>query len=286
MFMNRLFIPGGEWLYFKLYTGYKSADLLLTEYLLPLCNDLKNNNLIDKYFFIRYGDPKNHIRLRLHVNNTLNYGVIFQTFHKYISPCINNNLIWNVQCDTYKREIERYGKDSISRIENIFHIDSETIMEILLHCKSSAFSEDDRWKISLLLVDDLLNIYKYDLEAKSRFMKILADSFKKEFGFTSSIYTKQLNDKYRLYRQEIYTTLKRNNISQYHIILEKRVEQIYHSIFNIQPELTLDENVIRSIIHMTMNRIFRSKNRLYEMVIYDFIYRYYDSETAKLKYNL
>ncbi len=36
---------------------------------------------------------------------------------------------------------------------------------------------------------------------------------------------------------------------------------------------------------MTMNRIFKSKQRVHEMVIYDFLYRYYSSNIAKMKYS-
>ena len=36
-----------------------------------------------------------------------------------------------------------------------------------------------------------------------------------------------------------------------------------------------------SMIHMSMNRWFRTKNRLHELVLYEFLTRYYTSETAK-----
>jgi hypothetical protein len=37
---------------------------------------------------------------------------------------------------------------------------------------------------------------------------------------------------------------------------------------------------------MMLNRLFRSKNRLHELVLYDFMNRYYKSELAKEKYNI
>jgi thiopeptide-type bacteriocin biosynthesis protein len=37
-------------------------------------------------------------------------------------------------------------------------------------------------------------------------------------------------------------------------------------------EVSLD-NVVASFIHMSVNRCFRSKQRLYEMMLYDFLYR-------------
>lgn len=35
------------------------------------------------------------------------------------------------------------------------------------------------------------------------------------------------------------------------------------------------QNYIASYIHMSMNRLFASENRLYELIIYDFLRRYY-----------
>lgn len=36
---------------------------------------------------------------------------------------------------------------------------------------------------------------------------------------------------------------------------------------------------------MTLNWLFRSKNRMHELILYDFMFRYYTSEIAKEKYN-
>ena len=38
-----------------------------------------------------------------------------------------------------------------------------------------------------------------------------------------------------------------------------------------------------SYIHMTMNRLWADKNRMYELVIYDFLVRYYKSYIAREK---
>ncbi|MCC8199436.1 MAG: hypothetical protein LIP06_12945 [Tannerellaceae bacterium] len=45
------------------------------------------------------------------------------------------------------------------------------------------------------------------------------------------------------------------------------------------------EYLISSYIHMMMNRIFRSRNRVHELIIYDFMDRYYKSKVARSKYN-
>ncbi len=58
---KRSFIPGSEWIYYKIYCGVKTADKILTETIKPLVEQLKMLNLIEKWFFIRYSDPDTHI---------------------------------------------------------------------------------------------------------------------------------------------------------------------------------------------------------------------------------
>jgi hypothetical protein len=43
------------------------------------------------------------------------------------------------------------------------------------------------------------------------------------------------------------------------------------------------DTLLLSYIHMMMNRLFMAKNRMHELIIYDFIRRYYTSENAKAR---
>ena len=42
-------------------------------------------------------------------------------------------------------------------------------------------------------------------------------------------------------------------------------------------------DLVSSLLHMLMNRIFKSQNRLHEMVGYDFLYRYYMAQISRAK---
>lgn len=287
MEIRRTFMPGSEWLYFKIYTGFKSADNILVHYLLPLMINFKNNNVIDDYFFIRYTDPKFHIRLRMHISDTLNYGVVFQDLERIFTPCINNGLIWNIQCDTYKRELERYGELYMNEIERLFCIDSESIIKLIQLIKESGTPDEDRWKLSLLLLDDMLSVFGYDLNEKQFFFKQLSEKYKKEFGFISSTFTKQLNDKFRANRKIINDVMSNCdfNLEKYKNILNSRKDDITVVATRIDYKLDLKSDLMKSLVHMTMNRVFRSKNRLCELVIYDFMKRYYESTIARSKYS-
>jgi thiopeptide-type bacteriocin biosynthesis protein len=286
---SRIIIPGGEWIYFKLYTGVKSADTLLTNNICPYVQQLKLQHILQQFFFIRYTDPHFHIRLRLQLSDVKNFTKIFRLFYTNFEPSVANGLIWNIQLDTYKRELERYGTNTMEITESIFCIDSDCIIKLITALKHQE-GDIHRWLLSLVLVDDILSMAKYNVAQKKDFIQNLSESYKREFKFTTHVYKRQLDNKYREHRKKIEEVLSRRDESftpQYIDYLNERTEKMKLCIEllllknqeNI-PSIPLD-SLMGSIIHMTMNRLFRSKNRLHEMVIYDFLHRYYESIIAR-----
>lgn len=288
--MQRTFIPGSEWLFFKIYTGHKSADEILVSSLGPAAERLEAEGAIDGYFFIRYTDPKFHIRFRFHVPDVSDYGKVFGAVCDSLSPCMENSMIWNVQCDTYQREIERYGASSMELSERLFCTDSRHILTLLGSLSDSQTAEQDRWQLSLRLIDDTLSAFGYTAEGKKELLEKMSTGFKTEFGFTSSTFNKQLNDKFRMQRENIGNVFapQADPLGAYAATLGKRRRETEELAVRVLPlverEPVEKEGYVRSLCHMTMNRLFRSKNRLYEMVIYDFLFRYYQSSLARIKY--
>ena len=291
--IQRTFIPGSQWLYFKIYTGTKTADEILLRHVYPYVQNLWRDHKIDNYFFIRYTDPEFHIRLRVHIPDSRDYSTIFQKFLQYVSPEIETGNIIRIMCDTYVREVERYGDTTIEHIENLFRIDSETVLELLCRLKEKPAEEQEtlRWQMALLILDDTLTAFNYDLNGKALVLSRMSESFKQEFRFTSHAYTKQLNDKYRresesinqlfAQRQDIYfAKLLENRKTQY-----GRVAQDIDHVIALNSKMKANrDDLLFSIQHMTMNRWFRSHNRLHELVIYDFLRKHYESQKAKLRF--
>ena len=288
---KRTFIPGSEWVYFKLYTGLKTADTILKNEIYYFCKEMMNNGTINKWFFIRYTDPDFHIRLRLHLSETKDFSCIFNRFFVALQPLVNVGLMWNIQCDTYNREMERYGHNTISLIEDIFCIDSEYIIR-LLQLLNNDSSEQLRWKSALVLIDSFLSAFSFDLPQRKQLSTMTVESYKKELGFTHHHTTKPLNDKYRSFRKDIEAAmLWENDTSDIISIIKARRQAI---ILLAEKLKTMQENgdiqvqqdlLLTSLIHMSMNRLFRAQNRLHEMVIYEFLSRYYAGEMAKNKFN-
>lgn len=290
---QRSFVLGDSWVYYKIYTGYKTADKVLSNIILPIVNQLIEEQCVNKWFFIRYKDPKYHIRVRFHYTKPDDLLIIINRLYPHFKIFINQNLIWNIQTDTYQREIERYGVNSMDLSEMIFYHDSMMIVKFLGIIENQENPEELRWLFSLRAIDSLLNNFKYTTKGKNDLLENLSSSFKNEFN-ASKFLRKQLSDKYRNKRKEIENFMaiteknKPFNIKMLDILSEKEknIDCIVTEILKLRNKnnLGIDLNyLLSSYIHMFMNRLFTSKNRLHEMVCYDFLFRYYKSKLARIK---
>jgi thiopeptide-type bacteriocin biosynthesis protein len=289
----RTFSLGSEWLYYKIYCGVKTSDKILTEVIKPLTEQLMKKRLIDSWFFIRYADPEIHLRIRFHFTDLNQVGIVISLFQSAILEYEKNGLIWKVQTDTYQREIERYGTNSILLSEQIFHYDSECIVNIL-DMISGDEGEELRWMFSVRAVDELLSDFNYSLEQKKELIEVLKTSFADEFNVNKNL-KMQMDKRFRIHRKTITTVLDRKSDKTSELeplfkLLKQKSDSIkpisdFFLNLNQSNELKLSlNNLLASHIHMLLNRLFKNKQRLHEMVVYDLMWRTYRSEIAKQKH--
>lgn len=279
-----LFIPGSDWMYIKLYTGVLTADKVLLHLILPFIQKLHNKSYIKKWFFIRYTDPDFHLRVRILLNDIKYFGEVIQILNQCTRKWIQNHFIWRLQIDTYYREIERYSKKLIEESESIFFYDSVCILNLL---KSINKNEDYRWMITIKLIDEFLSSFSYSLTDKYDITRNIYLYMKKEFHLDAKS-SKQVNLKYRTYRHTIELIISDNtsdkNFDYLCKLIKKRTDETI-PIINIITQKVKNKFIISkllmSYIHMTINRIFISENRFHEMIITDFMQRFYHSEIIK-----
>lgn len=291
--IKRTFIPGSECLYFKIYAGYKTIDRILSKEIPIIISKLKKEGLLKKWFFIRYADPDSHIRIRFWITDPLDIREIIHLIYSQLNKLVSHNFIWKIQIDTYYRELERYSYTLINDSELIFQKDSECILSIINKIHSYQ-NESYRWMIALSMIDSLLNDFGFDLSTKLQFIETLCISYKKEFGF-NSYNSKQFNQKYRKHKRTVELILKNEfpdnqflhlcrDINKRTIENKKIIDQLYLKLKGCNNSIHLN-SLLSSYVHMMMNRLFISQNRIYELVLYDFLKRYYTSELARSKYN-
>ncbi|WBX76770.1 thiopeptide-type bacteriocin biosynthesis protein [Tenacibaculum ovolyticum] len=274
--MKQNFILGEEWLYYKIYCGKRTADKVLIDIIKPLSEELLEKKLIDQWFFIRYTDPKPHIRVRFHCKDINNIGAIINSVKNSTVELVSNGTIWSIQTDMYSRELERYGFNLINETEGFFYIDSQVSLIAL------NLIDDDTllFLFSLRSIDTLLNAFNFDIEDKIRFTKYYFNVFKKEFN-ASKILNRQLNVKYQEIRQSItsFFVQPKKEYSPLIELLSDKEQQLRLISTNVKEGVKHEqislEDFLASHIHMTVNRIFRDKQRLHELVCYSCLYRFY-----------
>lgn len=285
--IQRDFILGDEWFYFKLYTGVKTADSLLIEMIDPLTNQLIEKGLIDKWFFIRYSDPNFHLRVRFHVAKGGALGEIIEMLNAFVKPFLENQFVAKFQADTYSRELERYGESTIELAESLFFYDSQMTLQ-LLNLIEGDEGETYRWHFACMAVNSLLNDFGLDAQEQLDLLDRLQTGFGNEFGMNTQLKV-QLDKRFRDERATIRGFLLQENefYQPFYEILSLKskntaaiIEQIRELYQNDKLTPNLD-SLLGSYIHMLLNRIFKSKQRLNELVIYSLLYRFYRSEIAR-----
>ncbi|MCO7184269.1 thiopeptide-type bacteriocin biosynthesis protein [Tenacibaculum sp. XPcli2-G] len=279
---QRYYILGSEWLYYKLYAGSQTSEQFIISYLKPICDQLIKNKVIDKWFFINYNDPDRHIRIRFHlINETKNLNNVIQNIHNIVTPFVESKLIKNVQTDTYKRELERYGTNTIDEFETLFFFNSDLVVKILEHVDGDP---NKRWLYALKGIDSFLNNWEISLEDKGELFSFLEASYTREMGGSSSV-KKQLAKKFRNNRSSIINIINNNeDIYLENILLEHNhnTKLIIESILNkVNQDKEKIFDLLESYIHMHCNRIFSSRQRLNEWVLYWFLNLHYKSEIAR-----
>ena len=284
--VKKYFTIGSDWLYFKIYCGVKVTDLVLTEHLSLIIENLKEAKLIDKWFFIRYNDSGTHIRFRLHLTDYSAYNHIMYLINSELSPLFENHTIANIQIDTYNRELARYGSESIEMVEDLFCFDSEFVVNFISLIDSSIL-DNIRWQAALISVDSLLNDFELTLLQKSELIKGLYTAFFAEHGGKKELKL-ALDKKYRELKKVVVECFEIETKTDYLVALyellknrSERSKVCIASILKLKSEGKLElelTELVESVIHMNLNRIFMGKNRTNEFIIYSLLNDYYKGQ--------
>ena len=107
-------------------------------------------------------------------------------------------------------------------------------------------------------------------------------SFLREFGY-NKFNAKQLNKIYRKHQKTIWKILEgkdnANPLDELNSVFRQRykvMKKYLHTVNEKGAKLNMP-----SLVHMSLNRLFMTDNRVNELLIYNFLYRYYKSKKAR-----
>jgi thiopeptide-type bacteriocin biosynthesis protein len=249
--------PGKDWLYFEIYTHVFRANELLLQEIKSFLNE--NSSDISYWFFIRYNDGGDHIRLRVRQKSPESSYKLVAALSKHLDGKINTGIISDLQIKTYRRETERYSKELMIQIEKHFGNDSNYVLSLL----QDNFSTWDIYKFCERMVATLrmANLFT-DLQFDTALMNI-SDSYNKEHRLQPDDY-KKLNAEYKIYQAASAPTL-----SARQRVTFPRFEKSFTKVL-LECEPNKRANLFGDLMHMHFNRLFSCNPRTHEMIFYYF----------------
>lgn len=280
----RSFAPGSSCAYFKLYTGAGTADLVLKTLVQPVVQEALALGLAERWFFLRYRDPRPHLRLRFFGPRALE---LVPLLHARAKPFLEDGRIARLQLDTYERELERYGGDrGVSLAEEVFAADSACALA-LVQATPGDQGADLRWRLLVRGVDQLLEDLGFALEAKRAFAKKEKEGYGAELGAQDAFW-RQLGQRFRRERASLEALLDRTkDASSPHAKALAAFALRSERLRALVPELRALplplEELAQSYVHLHANRLLRTAQRAQEACLHYFLERLYEAESARAR---
>jgi thiopeptide-type bacteriocin biosynthesis protein len=268
------YIIGTKWLYLKLYCNPAISNNLLTKRLLPILKQLDNADL-QSWFFIRYRDSGYHIRLRLKIVETA-IGPILLKLKKRLAETVHYHLIREYQADTYRREMERYGSDMITFIEDFFHGSSELVLRYIKVSGLKSFRHSYH-SMAFVSVNCLLKRFIPDLPERIVFLDQMVQVFYAEFATDKSLKI-DLDQKYRELKTEITSLLSNKRyyaqlkLSPWADLFSTRIDEVLIRASGFSNKRR--NQLLADMVHMHLNRLFIDKQRNQELIVYYCLFKY------------
>lgn len=284
--------PGSECLYAKVYCGHATADRVLIETIAPLANSLLSVGDITNWFFIRYGDPDWHLRVRFFGEPARLHQEVLPRLQKAVRQEIEGERCWKLQLDTYEREVERYGGDAgIVASEAVFFADSQACCAMLPYLLGDERG-DDRWRTVLLGIDRLLDDLGFSLAEKANLLRAQSHGFRREFDFDGEL-KKRVAERFRKERALLERLLvgepNGEPYPKLEAILGERSQRCRLAMDDLRRLLETRclsrplAEIAGSLIHLHVNRLLRAEHRAQEAVLYNFLYQLYSSRLARVQ---
>ncbi len=285
----RHILPGGEWMYVKLYTKPHVIDELITG---PLRTLMREQLRDFEWHMVRYKDTDSHLRLRVRLPSPQLRQDVEPLLYRWFAMLQERSLIQRVQVDSYEQEIERYGGPSAVKLaERYFHLDSVCVMDLLA---TQPQNESARWMLGLASAHGVLADFALGANECFDIVDRMRDGFGREFNDTPDLrkllgkkYTKAKPDVARLLTSgQLPEELGALSLTPFLMARRNAAADLVAEFRRLDAEgllVTPLSEIVQSLVHMTLNRVFLVNPREHELVVYDFLRRHLLAEQAKQK---
>ena len=272
------------WLSIHVYMPKIHMNRFLAEFMVSRLKSQRLAKMIDSYFFLRYDESGDHLRLRFLLKDGC-VGSFVEVIISEIKRSSDIYGIWSTKIEPYYPEYERYGGSlGVAAAEAIFFLDSRLALRILSN-RNYSTSESMEWKVAVFVMASYWEMCGLpDAEKLSTLRQVAAS--REGSGERKYVY----DQKYREHQAELRTVL--NNCERAFgrelagLLIEWKAElqRLFGSI-----EVQLQSGKIRrsavelivSYVHMSMNRLNEYKQNVSEEVLYQILARHLYSELKR-----
>lgn len=269
--LEQFYVPGSEWLYMEIYCHPAKSN-----HLLKLINNevvMPKQKLLKKWFFIRYTDPTPHIRLRLHLKAKDQLSELMEILENTLAPVMQSGIITDFKLKTYRPETLRYGLKRMDLAEQFFNIDSKFVLYLI----EKASDEQQLEMNAIYNLLELCDIFIGNLAQQVVFIKKMAESFAKEIDLATTDF-KKLNNSFN----QMKALLPQAQIKIPHYLKHQRTPLLTALAAHCETE-EVKQTLLADLIHMHINRLFITQQRVYEALIYQYALKVIQTKKALSK---
>jgi len=120
-------LPRPDWVYFQYFSGVSSSDSVVAR-AAQLARRLRDAREADLWFFIRYGEGGNHIRVRMRAASPTARAAVMAAMDELGAGMLAEGAVTSYRADQYLPEGRRYGgPEGMPAAERLFTADSDDI---------------------------------------------------------------------------------------------------------------------------------------------------------------
>ena len=262
---DRIKMPFEDWLFIKLYCKQTREEELIAFEIADFYNQISDQYPV-RHFFMRYRDPKPHIRLRFNGKAEVLYS-LFPQLLNWLKSLREKGLVSESVITQYEREIERYGGLSLMEAaEQLFCEDSKVVeMMIRMHrMKDITISKEIAGMVSVI---QFLEQFELTFEEQLTFLErnSLQNEYRTEFKKDREMYIEICNS------DRDWDNLKKTSDGgMLYETLKTRKMAAAHYAFLIKKAFDNKDEVysrIGSIIHLHCNRLFGTDRELENKIL-------------------
>ena len=279
-------LPGGDWISVELVARESMLDPLLAG-VGSLAAALRDADIIDRWFFVRFWDPVPHIRLRFRGKPERLRSEAWPALLDAVGHGQTQGMIHRIRLETYVPEINRYGgPEAVDEAEAFFEADSTMALALMQLDQGEG---DFRERTALMASHALLCDFMLDAAGREEFATERATDLSAE----THIERNPIGRLFRELRSDLESLVGGSPellpapLREARPVIAARSQaaaKYYAWCRGLEAEGKLTSplrSILASLIHMQLFRLARVAPPLLELVIYDVLRRHYRAGRAK-----